>query len=313
MVVEGRSGGQDVSTVITPRAWGVVVLRQGPVKIPEEVQITDDTAHRGRVRLLQPKKGYRFSVDALLLAGYVEAEILGNQQLSKKQEVSAVELGAGCGVVSLCLLSSLRHRKGDATGGRSPAPLITALEIQPRLADLAQLNAELNSFQEQFYLRAEDYTLYLREKKSLPWVKRPLDLVFSNPPYRTLGSGRVSPDKEKEIALGEEACTMEDVVRFGAYFLAEKGVLCVIYPTARLAELVSVCASSRLYLRRLKPVYSKFGVDSKRVLATFGKKDPSRVSRVEGPLIMYQSGEETAALKAIVDGIRSPESAPDPP
>jgi tRNA1(Val) A37 N6-methylase TrmN6 len=52
---------------------------------------TLDTFYRGRIRVLQPKKGYRFSVDAPLLADFIRTRA-GDE---------ALELGTGSGIISL--------------------------------------------------------------------------------------------------------------------------------------------------------------------------------------------------------------------
>ena len=54
---------------------------------------TVDTLLNGRLRIIQPQKGYRFSIDALLLADFVMLE----------DEDIVVELGTGCGIISLLL------------------------------------------------------------------------------------------------------------------------------------------------------------------------------------------------------------------
>ena len=86
---------------------------------------TLDTFYRGRVRVLQKKKGYRFSVDAPLLADFIRTG----------PEDEALELGTGSGIISL-LLSVKPFRR------------ITALEIQAGLADLARRNVELNGLED---------------------------------------------------------------------------------------------------------------------------------------------------------------------
>ena len=82
---------------------------------------TLDTFYRGRVRVLQRKKGYRFSVDAPLLADFIRP----------RPEDDALELGAGSGIISLLL-------------SVKPFRSITALEVQAGLAGLARRNVELN-------------------------------------------------------------------------------------------------------------------------------------------------------------------------
>ena len=52
-----------------------------------ETPLTDDALLGGRVRLLQPRKGYRVAVDAVLLAAAVDAA----------ENARILDLGAGVG------------------------------------------------------------------------------------------------------------------------------------------------------------------------------------------------------------------------
>ena len=58
-----------------------------------ETELTEDALLGGRVRLLQPRRGYRVAVDAVLLAAAIDAAA-GERVL---------DLGAGVGAVGLCL------------------------------------------------------------------------------------------------------------------------------------------------------------------------------------------------------------------
>ena len=78
----------------------------------------------GRLKVIQPRRGYRFSIDAILLSEFVTI----------KPEDIVVDLGTGCGIIPLILL--LTRRVGYAFG----------LEIQADLADQAARNAVLNGF-----------------------------------------------------------------------------------------------------------------------------------------------------------------------
>src|SRR5215831_151055 len=91
-----------------------------------ETPTTEDALLGGRVRLLQPERGYRVAVDAVLLAAAVEARA-GQRVL---------DLGAGVGAVGLCLAA------------RAPDCRIVGIELQPALAALAQRNAALNGVDE---------------------------------------------------------------------------------------------------------------------------------------------------------------------
>src|ERR1700755_3527681 len=89
-----------------------------------ETAPTEDALLGGRVRLLQPRQGYRVAVDAVLLAAAVHPAA-GERVL---------DLGAGVGAVGLCLAK----RVSDCT--------IVGLELQPALAELGQRNATRNGF-----------------------------------------------------------------------------------------------------------------------------------------------------------------------
>src|SRR5271155_4964626 len=87
-----------------------------------ETSTTEDTLLGGKVRLLQPRRGYRVAVDAVLLAAAVDA---GPGE-------RALDLGAGVGSVGLCIAA------------RVPGCSVIGIEIQTSLQALARRNAELN-------------------------------------------------------------------------------------------------------------------------------------------------------------------------
>src|SRR6478736_704367 len=87
-----------------------------------ERSLTEDALLGGRLRLLQPPRGYRVAVDAVLLAAAVDAAPCDR----------VLDLGAGVGAVGLCLAA------------RVPDCTIVGIELQPELAALAVRNAALN-------------------------------------------------------------------------------------------------------------------------------------------------------------------------
>src|SRR5262245_60316743 len=83
---------------------------------------TRDQILGGRLDLIQPKQGYRFSIEAVLLARFARAT----------QRDRLLELGAGCGVVSLIMAEVWQPRE------------VVAVELQPRLATMIERNGALN-------------------------------------------------------------------------------------------------------------------------------------------------------------------------
>lgn len=92
---------------------------------PSTDAVTDDAFLGGRLRLLQPAGSYRAGIDGVLLAATVEAG-------GSAQPVQALDVGAGVGVVGLCLAQRLTHVR------------ITMVERDPTLVALARSNSERN-------------------------------------------------------------------------------------------------------------------------------------------------------------------------
>lgn len=205
-----------------PKAFDIRTQAQIPLGGTETI----DGICRGEVLVIQRRSGYRFAVDAMLLASFAGTP-----------RGRVVDLGTGCGIVSLIL----------ASRGARP---ITAVEIQPPLATLAMRNVALNR-------RGEDVQVLhgdLRDLKGrLPgsWF----DLVVSNPPYVPLQAGHVNPGSERAIARHEVSCTPKDLAATARFLLKDGGSLKVIFPAPRLVELMQSCCEAGLEPRRMRLVH----------------------------------------------------------
>lgn len=224
-------------------------------------QETLDTLFEGRLKILQKKEGYRFSIDALLLARFADA--------GPKDRI--IDLGTGCGILPLVLLF------------RRKAPRIVGVEIQPSLADLARRNARLNRF-------ASRIKIWEKDLKDLGTnrLKGNFDLVLSNPPYRKIGSGRINPDQEKAWARHEVKTTLGDVLRVAYHILKDKGRLAMIYPASRAADLMKEMAGFHLEPKRLQFVHSHEKDDARLILAEASKEGHAQ-GRILPPLFLYDS------------------------
>ena len=180
--------------------------------------MTRDTFWHGRLAVWQPARGhgYRFNLDPVVLARFCpEAEV-------------AVELGAGCGILSLLLLAVGKVRQ------------VTAVEVQPMLADLARRNAAENGLEGRLQVAQAD----LRE------VHGPrADLVAFNPPYFRQGEGRGSPHPGRDAARREQHGTLADFVACARRLVAPRGTIAAVIPYARVAELQHLCGEAGQHLR----------------------------------------------------------------
>ena len=139
-------------------------------------ELTLDILFDGRLKVWQPRHGYRFSIDAVLLA----------HQVRLQSEETVLDLGTGCGIIPLIL--AYRH----------PDIISFGIEIQKELAHIAIANVDANHLQNQIRVLCRDMRRLKPED-----IGGPVDLVVCNPPYHKPKSGRINPDRQRAIARHE--------------------------------------------------------------------------------------------------------------
>jgi tRNA1Val (adenine37-N6)-methyltransferase len=240
---------------------------------------TLDTLIDGKLRLYQGRTGYRFSLDALLLAHFVTVK--GGDRI--------VDLGAGNGAIAL-LLSHLH-----------PSASLTGLEVQPAMAERAKRSVALNRLDERVVIVAGD----LREIGSI-FTASTFHVVVSNPPFRPVRSGRISPNREKQIARHEITGDLRDFLTAAAYLLRPKGRLALIYSAERAVELLVSLRRAGLEPKRLRWVHS-FAADGALLVLVEAVKGGRSGIDVEAPQVIYRQGKEySAEVAKIVAGIAKP-------
>lgn len=225
---------------------------------------TLDEILNGRLRVFQKKRGYRFSLDAVLLAHFV----------SLKSKSRAIDLGTGSGIIPLILAV------------RFPYSFWTGLEVQEQLAGLAVKSIELNRLQNRINIVPGD----AREVKNI-FPAHSFDAVTFNPPYRKINSGRINPDGEKAIARHEIKGSLKDFLQAAGYLLKPAGKVFTIYPAKRLAELVSCFRANSIEPKRMKFVFSDEKSAAEFVLAE-GRKDSREELKIEPPLFIYDKDKK---------------------
>lgn len=207
--------------------------------MPTDDVYTDDALFDGNIRCKQHSRGYRFSLDAVLLGNFI----------SIRSAERVLDLGCGSGIVSLILAY------------RWPGCHITGLEIQPELVRLARENAALNSFQERIDILQGDLRRIAEnvEAGSFDWV-------VGNPPYRKAGTGRVNLEPQQLVARHETTADVPSVVGAAAWALKNRGRAAFIYPASRAAGVIYELKRVGLEAKRLQTVYSFPGSPATLVL-----------------------------------------------
>ncbi len=237
------------------------------------LELTLDTIRD--IKLYQNKKGYRFSVDAMLLYSFVHLRRTGR----------IADLGAGSGIIGILLAR------------KYPESHLTLVEVQSSLARLAEKNAKLNSLDDRVIVMQSNIKDLGAGCESL--AANSFDLVVSNPPFRRQKTGLISPIDEKAIARHEIKLKLPDLVKAACYMLRDKGRFCIIYHPSRLVELIEVLRKKKMEPKRLRFVHSNIQTEAKMVLVEAVKNGRAEM-KIENPLFLYKErGVYTDEMKKL--------------
>jgi len=196
----------------------------------DAAMLTQENLKRFDLQLFQPRHGYRYSLDPLLLARFCTEVKPGG---------SILDLGAGCGIISLLLARV------------NPSASVLAVENNPDMAALVELNIRHNDLAGRVSVHAGDV---INLRGSYPVSA--FDLVVSNPPFRTAGSGRISPRAGRDSARHETTAGLSDFLAVAKYLVKPSGKICFIQLPSRLPEFMALAAEFKLSVLRLRMIHS---------------------------------------------------------
>lgn len=193
---------------------------------------------RGPLRIIQKKSGFRYSIDALLLAAFTAFEA----------DDRIADIGCGSGVIPL-LLAGRGVRK------------VVGIEHQEEIADMAARSIRANGLNHRASVVCGD----ARRVDDL-FPAGSFDVVCANPPYYPADSGYHSPDEAKAASRHELTMTLADAVRAAAWLVREGGRFFLIHLRAREDEVIAQLHANRLAPRRLRRVVTKPGQEPRFIL-----------------------------------------------
>ncbi len=212
------------------------------------------------VSVLQKRNGYRFSIDAVLLANFIN--------LSYPKKIA--DFGAGSGIVGLLLAK--RYATAE----------VTLIELQEDLFNLSRQNIELNGLLE----RVRAVHLDIRLIKESELVQNSYDLIVSNPPYRKPNSGRLSPNGERAVARHETLLSVAELIESAFYILRARGRLVIIYHPCRFVEILELLRKKRLEPKRVQFIHADLKSQAKMFLIEAVKEGKPDFT-LERPLFIY--------------------------
>ncbi|MBQ0809376.1 methyltransferase [Roseovarius sp.] len=249
-----------------------------------ENELSFDAFLGGRLRIAQPKTGYRAGVDPVLLAASVPTR--AGQTL--------LDLGCGSGIAALCVMA------------RVPGVMAAGLEVQPAYATLARRNSATNGL-------ALDVTEGDIADMPATLRARQFDHVIANPPYFDRLHSTAAEDAGRERAMGE-ALPLADWVRAAARRTLSGGTVTFIQRAERLPDLLTPMAA-HLGSIEVLPLIPRRGRAARLILVR-GRKGGRAAPRLHDGWLLHagenhgQDGEDYTA--ATSDVLRNAAALPFP-
>ena len=224
------------------------------------------------MKILQKSTGFRFGMDAVLLADFARVEARDR----------AADFGTGTGILPLLLL------------GRGKAAHVDALEIQPDMADMARRTMALNSLEERCHVH-----LLPVERASEAIPRASLDAIVCNPPYGVPGTTLRNPSETLSTARHQSDEGLSAWFAMAYQLLKGKGRFHMIYPAPRMLEAMQALEKARLAPKRFRLIYPAADKAANLVLIE-AMKDAKPMLHPMPPLIVYEKdGSMTPELRSI--------------
>lgn len=228
------------------------------------------------LRIIQSPSVFSFSLDAVLLAKFVNVPITRGE---------IVDLCSGNGVIPLFLTTRTRAK-------------IIGVEIQERLYDMAVRSIQYNGVENQVQMIHGD----VKEIPSILGIEK-YDVVTCNPPYfLTNELSDKNANEHFTIARHEVLLTLDQAIHSASRLLKQGGKAAFVHRPGRLLDIVTSMRAHRLEPKRIRFVYPKFGKEANMLLIE-GIKDGKPDLKILPPLYVYdENNKYTAEVSELLYG-----------
>ena len=249
----------------------------GPASAAIPPSLTEDGFLNGRLRILQPEKGYRAGIDAVFLAAGIPCA----------EGDRIIEAGMGTGVAALCL------------SWRVPALQITGIEVAARYAMLAEENARRNECGAGIKVIHADIKDALRRDAAHMPAAGSFNHAFANPPYFEDGKSTPSPVALKAGAHNFSPDDLDVWVKAIHGLLEPRGTATLIYRAEALTRILATF-EGRFGDVTVAPLFPRDGLAATRIIVQGVKGSRAPIQLLPGLVLHGDDGKFTPAAEAIL-------------
>ncbi len=167
-------------------------------------------------------EGLKITEDAILLSKFIKKY--------NKKSGDFLEIGAGQGIISI-LISEI-----------SKVSKIFAVEIQKEIFEILEKNIKNNFLENKI----------IPINKNIKEITGQFDVIFSNPPYKKINSGKLSKKESEKISKFEIFLTLEELFFEIKRLLKNYGEFFVIVPNDRLNEVFSYVYANKMNILEIE-------------------------------------------------------------
>ncbi|HHU65657.1 MULTISPECIES: tRNA1(Val) (adenine(37)-N6)-methyltransferase [Streptococcus] len=228
------------------------------------------------VKIIQNREVFSYSIDSVLLSRFPKIPSRG----------LIVDLCSGNGAVGLFAST------------RTKAPIIE-VEIQERLADMAERSIQLNDLGKQVQMINDDL------KNLLNHVPRTgVDLILCNPPYfKVSETSKKNLSEHYLLARHEITTNLEEICDIARHALKSNGRLALVHRPDRFLDIIDTLRQYNLAPKRIQFVYPKVGKDANLLLVEAIKDGSTDGLKILPPLFVHkENGDYTDEIFEIYYG-----------
>jgi tRNA1(Val) A37 N6-methylase TrmN6 len=234
--------------------------------------LSDDAFLGGRLNILQPVKGFRAGLDAVMLAAAVPA----------RERQAICDLGSGVGTAGLCVAA------------RVGAVQLTAVDIDTQALTCATDNAQRNGLGASFTAIEADLQ---GRARNLP--RQHFHHVLTNPPFHDDARGTRAPDSGKATARSIAGPALFHWLRLARAIVRPRGTVSAILPPAQLALAIKALSEDGLGIT-LIPLWPARDLAAKRIIVRTQMNSRAPLQVQPGVVLHETDGRQTPQAEAIL-------------
>ena len=226
--------------------------------------------------IVQNTQMFNFSLDSVLLPNFVTL----NKNIKNILDI-------GCGNAPIPLILSTKT-----------SALITGVEIQKEVYDLAVKSIKINNLENQInIINADINELYNK------FETESFDVITCNPPFFKVSEhSNLNKSDYKTIARHEVKLNLDDLFKISKKLLKNNGYVAIVHRPERLLDILESMKKYNIEPKKIQFIYPKTNMES-NILLVEGKKNGNKGLKILPPIYTHlENGEYTKQIKKYFEG-----------